>query len=306
MEITGYSIKRDEFEPEYDNEAEFPLGELEIKDDDAPADKEMKLKMLSIYYRRLQERYKRRDFILNRGLLNVKKQQTVEKKRRKEENELHASMRVFARFQSQEDHEELVEGILKEQRLRQRIEELKEYRRMGISTLVEAELYEQDKRRRDSERQKMKSPENYLQQPAFKSSSAMRANRYLNRAASDGKNQAVASGSSRELQSLRLESNNNGEAIPNNIAFVRKKQVTPADFSNTPGLNFLSLKERELCSSLRLLPSHYLSIKADMLIHQSNHGSVSKQDARDMAKVDSYKLTRVHEFLIGSGLISES
>ena len=42
----------------------------------------------------------------------------------------------------------LFQGLLTEMRLRQRIAELKEYRRSGIHTLNEADVYEAEKRRR--------------------------------------------------------------------------------------------------------------------------------------------------------------
>jgi hypothetical protein len=48
--------------------------------------------------RRLDERRRRRDFILERGLLNLKKQQALDRKRTREERELYNRARVFARF----------------------------------------------------------------------------------------------------------------------------------------------------------------------------------------------------------------
>jgi hypothetical protein len=47
---------------------------------------------------RLDERRRRRDFILERGLLNLKKQQALDRKRTREERELYNRARVFARF----------------------------------------------------------------------------------------------------------------------------------------------------------------------------------------------------------------
>ena len=306
VEITGYNVKRDDFEPEYDNDAETPLAELEIRREDSKEDREMKVEMLRLYFKRQKERYARRKFVLERGLLNVRKQQLLEKKRTKEEKEIYANMRVFARFQTQEEHEALVQGILEEQKLRQRIKELKEYRRMGVLTLAEAELYEQDKRRRESEREKLKSLESYLQQPAYKSSSAQRANRYFNRkTGTEEENNQVTSGSSRELQSLRIESNSGSEPIPNNIALVTK-QMDPADMNNTPYLNTLSQEEVELCSSLRMLPVQYLSIKSTMMVLDARtHGKgLSRQDVREVSKVDLYKINHIYDFLTQNKVIS--
>ncbi|CAI7900933.1 unnamed protein product [Closterium sp. NIES-53] len=49
---SGYNTKRNEFDPEYDNEAEAPLAELEFKDSDSSVDRQLKIKMLHIYYSR--------------------------------------------------------------------------------------------------------------------------------------------------------------------------------------------------------------------------------------------------------------
>lgn len=42
-ELSGYNAKRHEFEPEYDNDAEQSLAEMEFKDTDNEAERELKL-----------------------------------------------------------------------------------------------------------------------------------------------------------------------------------------------------------------------------------------------------------------------
>jgi len=73
---------------------------------------------------RLDERKRRKDFILERGLLNVKRQQALDRKSSKEEKELYNRCRVFMRYHTMEEHEALVNGLIAERKLRQRIEEL--------------------------------------------------------------------------------------------------------------------------------------------------------------------------------------
>lgn len=51
--------------------------------------------------------------------------QASEKRMSLVEKEFHARMKVFARYQSQPEHDALVEGLLLEARLRSRIAELK-------------------------------------------------------------------------------------------------------------------------------------------------------------------------------------
>jgi hypothetical protein len=42
--------------------------------------------------------------VIERGLLDLKRQQKYEKKRSKEEREIINSMKIFARFNSEDDH----------------------------------------------------------------------------------------------------------------------------------------------------------------------------------------------------------
>lgn len=58
-------------------------------------------------------------------------------------------MKPFARFNTVEEHEKLVNGILKEKQIRQRIEELKEMKRRGMRTLAEIEEELENKRKKE-------------------------------------------------------------------------------------------------------------------------------------------------------------
>ncbi|ONK67434.1 uncharacterized protein A4U43_C06F20210 [Asparagus officinalis] len=51
-ELSGYNAKRQEFDPEYDNDAEKSLAEMEFKDTDSEAERELKLRVLHIYLSR--------------------------------------------------------------------------------------------------------------------------------------------------------------------------------------------------------------------------------------------------------------
>lgn len=52
MEISGYNPKRHEFDPEYDNDAEQLLADMEFKDADTEEERELKLRVLRIYAKR--------------------------------------------------------------------------------------------------------------------------------------------------------------------------------------------------------------------------------------------------------------
>jgi transcriptional adapter 2-alpha len=97
---------------------------MEFNDDDSEEEKRMKFRLIDIYNHKLTERIRRKEFVISRKLLDVKEQTRLEK-RTKEEKEIHNMMKVFARFSTPEDHDKLVQGIIKEKQIRQRLEDLK-------------------------------------------------------------------------------------------------------------------------------------------------------------------------------------
>ena len=137
-----------EFETEFDNEAETFIGAMEFFDSDTSEEIELKTTMLNIYNIVLSKRLERKEFILTRGLTQFRKIQTIEKKRDKEEKDLLHKVRVFSRMMTASDFNLFVGGLLKELKLKQRIELLQEARRMGVTKMSELAIYEKDKANR--------------------------------------------------------------------------------------------------------------------------------------------------------------
>ncbi|KAJ1988730.1 Transcriptional adapter ada2 [Dimargaris cristalligena] len=147
-EIQGYMPARLEFELEYENDAENSVKDLVFNPDDLPEDTELKLVMMDIYNGRLDKRIERKRFLSDRGLLEYKKMQTLEKKRSKEERDLWNKGKVFARLQTHEDYLSFMQGLQREAQLRQQIAMLQDYRQNGITTLKEGEQFEQARHQR--------------------------------------------------------------------------------------------------------------------------------------------------------------
>jgi transcriptional adapter 2-alpha len=131
---------RGDFDVEYDNEAELFLAEMEFMEGDDATEIDLKKKILEIYNKRLDERVKRKNFVIERGLLDLKKQNHLERSRSSEEKEIYNLMKIFARFQTEDEHERLVQNIVKERNLRRRIEELKAYKELNLKTFEEVEV----------------------------------------------------------------------------------------------------------------------------------------------------------------------
>merc|ERR1712150_188026 len=115
--LVGYQPLRGEFEIEYENDAELMLADMEFRPEDKKSENALKLQVLDIYNRKLRERIKRKEFIIQRDLLDKKT-----RKKNKEEMEIYKNMRPFARLHSPEEHEKMIEGKVRELKLRQRIQ----------------------------------------------------------------------------------------------------------------------------------------------------------------------------------------
>ena len=302
-ELTGFNVKRDEFDPEYDIDAELPLAEMEFRDTDTELDRKLKLRMLEIYNKRLAERQRRKQFIVERGLLNVKRQQNLDRKRTPQEREIHGAVRVFARFLDPNEYEILLEGLAAESRIRNRIAELKEYRRAGIHTLSEGEVYDAEKRRRIAEMARLKA----LEMPAGRRGA--RANKYLSRDGFAPGAAAAAGPAPKELLKLQGGVSGVGGSIGgaggsgNLGGGSRKKAPLPMDLTNLPGAELLSKREKEVCVNCRLLPVHYLSIKEALMRASAEGETLKRADVRHMFRIEPVKAIRVFELLLANGWI---
>ncbi|XP_019426398.1 PREDICTED: transcriptional adapter ADA2b-like [Lupinus angustifolius] len=148
VESSGYNPKRQEFNPEYDNDAEQLLAEMEFDDADTEEERELKLRVLRIYSKRLDERKCRKDFILERNLSNPK---PFEEDLTPEEKTVCQKYDVFMRFHTKEEHKELLRIIILEHRTRKRLQELQEARTAGCLNSAEADIYLAHKRREAEE-----------------------------------------------------------------------------------------------------------------------------------------------------------
>jgi hypothetical protein len=75
-----------------------------------------------------------------RRLADIRRLQAAEKRRGPYERRVYAAMRVFERYQTAAEAEALCQGMFAEQQLRQRIEDLKQLRRLGARTFVQGEM----------------------------------------------------------------------------------------------------------------------------------------------------------------------
>ncbi|KAJ6723835.1 TRANSCRIPTIONAL ADAPTER ADA2B [Salix koriyanagi] len=164
-ELSGYNVKRQEFEIEYDNDAEQLLADMEFKDTDTDAELDMKLRVLRVYSKRLDERKRRKDFILERNLFY---HDAFEKNLSPEEKEIYQRYKVFMRFHTKEEHEELMKTVIEDHRIMKRIQDLQEARAAGCQTAGEAQGFIDQKRKKEAEENAQRAKECMPAGPAGK------------------------------------------------------------------------------------------------------------------------------------------
>lgn len=86
------------------------------------------MKVVDYYNTILNERTRRKRFVIERGFFDQSGggggDMMSSKRRSPEEREIINSMKIFARFNSKQDHEQLVEGLILEMNLKSLIDQL--------------------------------------------------------------------------------------------------------------------------------------------------------------------------------------
>ncbi|KAF1317240.1 Tryptophan biosynthesis protein trp1, partial [Globisporangium splendens] len=285
-ELAGYMPLRGDFDVEYDNEAELILADMEFSEDDHPTERELKLKVIEIYNSKLDERERRKRFVIERGMLDYKRHQQSERRRPKDERELIAQMRPFARFQTPKEHDDFVNGLVTAMRLRKQILLLQEYRKNGVRTLAEAELYDQEKKKREVDQALQKQRDNapYLYESGRPVSSGRdRANRWLNRDQGVNGSEAPSDKNVHDQDHPRTR----GSAAPAGPSLTSSFLI-----DGTPGSHLLTPQEKELCSKLKLLPK-------DALVRECYRlGYLSKKTAKEIVKIG-----HIYDFFVKCGWV---
>ncbi|KAL0300895.1 UNVERIFIED_CONTAM: Transcriptional adapter ADA2b [Sesamum radiatum] len=268
VDSSGYNPKRQEFDTEYDNDAEQLLADMEFKETDTEEERELKLRVLRIYSKRLDERQRRKDFILERNLLHPS---PFEKDLSPEEKQLCRRYDVFMRLHSKEDHEELLKTVVSEYRILKRIRELKEARAAGCRSAAEADRYFEQKKRETEE-------------------------------GDHRKESSQAGPSSQESLSVPVSSDSFGTYSTTTSA-GQANSSTDLDFVTISAATLLSESEKQLCREIRLAPQHYLKMQEDMTT-QIMIGNISKKsDAHSLFQIEPAKIDKVYDMLVKKGIV---
>jgi len=318
-EVAGFMPGRLEFESEYFNEAEEAVQHMQFSPEEGinpstgewDAETILKMVVMNIYNDRLTSRTDRKRVIFNHRLLDYKKNQAIDKKRTKEQKDLHNKLKPFARMMSHQDFLSFAEDIEKEQNLRQAITQLQEWRRMRISTLSVGEKYEGEKATRLARAQALGALDRLPNTLGGRSAKPPPPPETAT---------AVTDYTTNPSLPVRLSSHQpNGiltpplfETSPNRPSAPSISAIpgtTPAKFDeeNAPDWQLLEPVEKELCSKLRLQPKPYLAIKHGIFQEAMKcEGRLKKKNVREISRIDTTKGGRVFEFMCEVGWLGNA
>ncbi|BFZ07448.1 hypothetical protein BsWGS_10487 [Bradybaena similaris] len=160
----GYMPLRDDFEREYDNQAETLISSLSDCPDGDEVDTAIQLAQIYKYRLRLQERDKRKRVAREYGLIAAgapsipKNLKTLHSKKKngKTGRDLQERLKPFSQFHTKAEHQLLLDNIRREKEIKARIKELVHLRKNGITKLADERVYEEEKCIREKRKENKK------------------------------------------------------------------------------------------------------------------------------------------------------
>lgn len=122
--LLGYMENRNEFDVEYNNEAELYLADMEFRGDESPDELQTKMGVLEIYQARILQREAMKRFVIEHRLHDFDGLQAVEKGGSNEERVFRNILKPQLQFMTRDDCDELMDCFAKKvqfEKLRQQI-----------------------------------------------------------------------------------------------------------------------------------------------------------------------------------------
>ena len=165
---------RDDFEMEYENDAEVLVSGIEaapggtrLEPEEEELESNLKLAHVEMYQKKLKERERRKkvsnelslveNFFKENPYNAMTGKMTIPKPKKKDsKQELLDKFKFVTNIQSSEEYKKLMASVSKEKEIKYRIKELQRYRKNGINSLIEAESYEAERMKRNKKKSERK------------------------------------------------------------------------------------------------------------------------------------------------------
>ncbi|XP_070181068.1 transcriptional adapter 2-beta-like [Littorina saxatilis] len=279
----GYMPLRDDFEREYDNEAETLVSGLAINAEDDDLDLSVKLSCIGKYRVRLRERDRRKRIARTHSLISTsvipnKNCKTPNPKRKfaKEDREFVEKMKVFTPFQMSEDLERLQDGLLKEKEEKAKITDMSELRKQGVTILSDVEEFEEEKFKREKRKENRKK---------------------LNSLSTPKRNSTVSKKAEGKVEKLDILIDDD------DIKDEEEAMEDNKEMATMPGYDLLSEREKKLCNSIHMLPANYNTIKTCIIKDYLQRRQGVPVKIRFPSGMDKTHRRRIMSFLSDNGWI---
>ncbi|KZC06680.1 Transcriptional adapter 2B, partial [Dufourea novaeangliae] len=281
----GYMPQRDDFERDYNHEAESLVSSLFLnpaEDDDL--DIALKLAQVDMYTNNLRERARRKRVVRDYQLVSAffalsRKDKTLKKKQSKEEKEFRDRMRAFAQFYTAQEYEQFLTNLERERELRLRLSELYRYRDHGITRHEECAHFEQvlaqsqgqnDATDHWNEKKSGSSgPSTPIHRHTSKKSSSSLSQTNPNRTMTPANQWAEPDN---YLNSSSQHSTSSSSAVERNFTATTSgkscsaiRDLEERDIEMETAAHLLTKQEKSLCLQLDLKPTQYLTQKTVLL-----------------------------------------
>lgn len=269
-----YMPLRDDFETEYDNDAEVLVSSLSVNSEDDDLDTALKLAQVDMYTHRLRERARRKRMVRDYQLVSqfFAGKDKPKKKLSRDEKELEEKLRSFCQFHTAQEHEQFMNGLMRQRELSRRLSELLRYRRNGLTKFEELPHFEQERVARHNASKSGSSAST----PPPRLSVGIR------------KKEKNGEGSYSVTANSTLAS---GTAFTSNLA--TQGSQPDSESASQPSYHLLSASEKQLCTNLEITPTQYISMKTLML-------------SEPLMKTETVEEQQVQDHLINSGWVMAS
>jgi len=140
--LSGFLPKRQDFDVEYDDNAEATIADLQILEDDTVEERLLKLKLLEIYDLKLQERERKKEAVLRWKMYDVAKFKEELQPLPMEDRKWLELFFNLGQFLNKEEWDTLIEFIRQDMAYREKLCRCLFYRENGICTFSQAEELE--------------------------------------------------------------------------------------------------------------------------------------------------------------------
>ncbi|KAG8233713.1 hypothetical protein J437_LFUL013833 [Ladona fulva] len=280
----GYMPQRDDFEREFDNDAESLVSTLfinQVEDDDL--DVALKLAHVDMYTRRLRERARRkrlaRDYQLVAQFfapMRKDKPNAPRKKPSKEDRELQEQFRPFSQLLTAQEQEQILAGLRRERELRAKISELVKIR-SRVSTPEDSKV-DRSKMLREWREKRIAGSSGPI--PSAPSMEIIKEENI--------EEEGHSSAEEKYIPPPNLSSNpplppdNTGDPVAEGGDPVENPPKSPVPPGLADPTNNLSAGEKRLCSSLKINPTQYISLKTILLTEYLQRATEEGEKTADM------------------------